>query len=273
MAFTDFILKHFWSPGYTLVNTLTYAVILFFCVYAIIEVFRKFNFKLDRRFFLATIPFIFFGGTARELVDRGFGIYPGYASYPANFFVVAPGIFLTMFVLTGIVLVVSVLLLREKYHLGMFSVGVVLSSYNLFLILTHVSDLRGLSLALLVFALSVVLCLLILRKWERVLFLRCEPFYVNFSVLAAHLLDASATYVGIDYLGFREKHVLPNFLIDNVGSAIVMFPLKVFVVCLVLYTLDREYESDDLSRIFIKFVVLILGLGPALRDLTLIALG
>jgi uncharacterized membrane protein len=52
-----------------------------------------------------------------------------------------------------------------------------------------------------------------------------------------------------------------------------MFPLKIFVVGLALYAIDREYAKDEVSRRFIKFVVLVLGLGPAIRDLTLIALG
>ena len=272
MGFEEFLLDHFWSPGYTLVNTLTYALILFGCVYFLIKVFEKIGFRIDYRFFIATLPFIFFGSTARELVDRGFGLYPGYALYPGNFFWVAPGIYFSMFVLTSGVLLACFLGFRVRYHIPMAGFGVLLCSYNVYLIYQNIGLLHGFFLTMFFFCLSSFLAYVLIAQWGGSIISGRDPFYINFSLILAHLLDASATFIGVDFMGFREKHVVPNYLIERFGSSVVMFPLKILVVGFALHVIDEEYEKDDLSRIFIKFVVLILGLGPALRDLTLIAL-
>lgn len=272
MVVKDFIYENFWSPGYTIVNTLTYGIILAACVYGIMEVFKRTDIKLDKNFFIATIPFIFFGATARELVDRGLGLYPGYAPYPANFWVVAPGIYVTMFVLTSAVLIAAYYACRQWYHVPMAAVGIVLSAYNIMLVTGNLGDFTGLKLALFFFFLGGLASYVFFNQWGRKLLSRADSFTANFYLVLAHLLDASATFVGVDYLGFTEKHVLPNYLISVSGSSLVMFPLKVFVVGLAVYVIDREYEREELYRRFIKFVVLVLGLAPAIRDLTLIAL-
>jgi uncharacterized membrane protein len=264
--------RYFWTPGYNVVNTLTYGIILAGCVYLIIAVLRKREFRIDKSFLTATLPFIFFGSTARELVDRGFGVYPGYAPYPGNFWLVAPGIYLSMFLLTSFVLAVTVFFFRERYFLPMASFGVLLSSYNLYLIAAHITTLKWFFVSLLSFLLSAAASYLILGGLGRSLLSGRDSFNANFLLLSAHLLDASATFVGVDFMGYSEKHVLPNVLIEKVGSAAVMFPLKFIVVVAAIYVIDREYAKDELSRRFVKFAVLVLGLGPALRDLTLIAL-
>jgi len=60
---------------------------------------------------------------------------------------------------------------------------------------------------------------------------------VNALVFFGQFLDGAATYWGIDHFGYREKHVLPGFLIDATGTAAVMFPLKLafvlFVLCVI----------------------------------------
>ncbi|MFH1788629.1 MAG: DUF63 family protein [Candidatus Altiarchaeota archaeon] len=272
MTVNDFILEYFWSPGYNTINTLTYGIILAACVYGIMEAFKRKEFTLDRKFLVATLPFIFFGATARELVDRGFGLYPGYAPYPANFWVVAPGIYVTMFVLTSAVLIATLRVSRQWYHVPMAATGIVLSAYNMILIMENLGDLKGLYLAFLFFSLSALAAYVFFTYWGHSLLSQADSFRGNFGLVAAHLLDASATFVGVDFLGFTEKHVLPNYLIGFFGSSVVMFPLKVLVVGLAVYVIDREYGGDDLARGFIKFVVLVLGLGPAIRDLALIAL-
>lgn len=272
MTVKAFLLRHFWSPGYTVVNTLTYGVILAFLAYAIIRALRSIHLRLDRGFFIATFPFILFGATARELVDRGFGVYPGYAPYPGNFFLVAPGIYVSMFFLTSLVLLASYFLFRGRYYVATAFFGVLLFAYNAGLIITNLGELYGFFLAFLYFTLAAATAYAVIRLMPGNVLARRNEFMLNFSVLLAHLLDASATFVGVDYMGFSEKHVLPSYLIEKIGSAAVMFPLKFLVVAAALHVVDDEYAEDEVSRRFIKFVILVLGLGPAIRDLTLIAL-
>ena len=36
-------------------------------------------------------------------------------------------------------------------------------------------------------------------------------------IIYAHMLDASSTYLGVDWFFYHEKHVLPTYLIDLAG--------------------------------------------------------
>ena len=49
---------------------------------------------------------------------------------------------------------------------------------------------------------------------------------LNLSILLAHMMDASSTYIGVDKLGYYEKHVVPTYLIQLTGTALVMYQLK-----------------------------------------------
>jgi len=213
------------------------------------------------------LPFVFFGGSTRELVDQGLGWYGSLGPYPENYFFVAPGIYLTMFVLTFLVLSVSVVLFRERFFVPAFGLGLVLSSYNLYFISAGAVNYEYFGLILVSLGAIGFLTTVVAREDLKFLFRES-----NMLVLAAHLFDASATFIGVDYMGFSEKHVLPSYLIEKVGSAAVMFPLKLFVVIPALYVIDKEFGDDVLSRRLVKFVVLVLGAGPAIRDATLVLL-
>jgi uncharacterized membrane protein len=92
-----------------------------------------------------------------------------------------------------------------------------------------------------------------------------------------HFLDASATFVAIDYYGYIEKHVLPTFLIELFNTAAVMLILKAILVILVIYFIDILYEKDFKSNPtmvgLIKIAVLVLGLAPGTRDVLRLAIG
>ena len=91
----------------------------------------------------------------------------------------------------------------------------------------------------------------------------------------AHLLDAKATWLGIQEYGYAEKHVLPTFLIEEFGTAFVMIPLKIIVVTAALWMLfSIKEDDDDPQAITLLMMFLItLGLAPGVRDMLRIALG
>ena len=76
-------------PGYTLFNTIIFGLILGLVVIVIIKMFKWID-KDPGDLFIALIPFIFFGSSARALVDNGI--------YPLTLWLVTPGIY----VLTGL---------------------------------------------------------------------------------------------------------------------------------------------------------------------------
>lgn len=259
--------RYYLVDGYNIVNTLTYGILLGASVYGIAYLVRKLGVVFDKRLALVLAPFVFYGGSARELVDQGLGWYGSLGPYPENYFFVAPGIYLTVFVLTFIVLAVSVLLFRGKFHAPAFFVGLVLASYNLCYIASNAVNYGYLGLILA--SAGVVALATYLAALKTLPHLLREG---NMIVVLAHLFDAAATFVGVDYMGFTEKHVLPSYLIEKMGSALVMFPLKLLVVVPALYLIDKELEDDVLSRRLVKFVVLVLGAGPAIRDAALVLL-
>ncbi|MFH1125727.1 MAG: DUF63 family protein [Candidatus Altiarchaeota archaeon] len=268
-----FIYRYFIVPGYDWVDTTTYGLVLgLLVIFALIPVLKRLKIRLDYRFFIGVTPFMVFGATARELVDRGLGLYSLAGSYPSNFWLVSPWIFFTMFFLTFACMLLGILLNSKVksigYHLIMVVIGGPLCAYNVFLVLLNMKN------PVLFFYVASVFGVFMVFTW----FLsKLDVFSYfgrefNLAVVGAHLLDASATFVGVDFLGYGEQHVLPSFLIGYFGTAFVMFPLKLIVVAVVLYVIESELKDDETSRRFLKFVVLVLGFGPALRDIVMMVL-
>lgn len=102
-------------------------------------------------------------------------------------------------------------------------------------------------------------------------------FGINLILFFAHFLDASATFVGIDFYNYTEKHVLPSFLIGISNSAIIMYILKFLVVFFVVYLIDIKYknelEKDKILTGLVKLCIFILGLGPGIRDMLRLGMG
>lgn len=100
---------------------------------------------------------------------------------------------------------------------------------------------------------------------------------VNIAIVYAHFLDASATFIGVDFYGYYEKHVLPKFLISIFHTASIMFLLKAVVIGLVIYLIDivykKELEKKQTLVGLVKLFVFVLGFAPGVRDLIRLAMG
>jgi uncharacterized membrane protein len=209
--------------------------------------------------FLPLIPFIFFGSSARALVDNGL--------YPLTLLLVTPGIY----VLTGLATITALLLsvLLEKrigwdYRYTLLSIGVLICVPNL-LMVDHFNPVPLLQI-LGSWALISAPFILLRNKWWLL------KDKLNLSVLIAHLLDASTTFIAVDFYGYGEQHVLPNFLTQVVDTAAVMFPLKITVILTALYIIDTSVD-DKTTRNMLKLAIFILGLAPGLRNLLSLIMG
>ncbi len=268
----DFIVRWYLTPGYNIVNTLTYGLVLGYLVFRLIPRLKPLLGRFDGWFMLMLFPYIFYGSTLRELVDRGLGIYPGYAEYPGNFFLVAPGIYFTMFLLTLAAILLGLGVQRKwgvDYRLVAGGLGGLLCIYNILLILPVVRHWDRFVTVTVFFLIAAGL----LYALKRLMNLTYLDFEGNFHIALVHLFDASTTYVGVDLLGHVEKHVVPTFFIDLLGTAAVMYPLKALVLLPALYVIDDEMRGDEFGRRFIKFVIIVLGAGPAIRNSILLILG
>ncbi len=100
---------------------------------------------------------------------------------------------------------------------------------------------------------------------------------LNLLIIVSHLFDASATYRGIKYYGYTEKHVIPALAIDLVGDPIVMYLLKVVLVIAVIITIDHFYREElrgyPRLTVLLKFSIITLGMAPAVRNTLRLAMG
>jgi len=269
----DFIVKYYLTGGYNIVNTVTYGLFLGVVAFKVlIPVLRPLVGRIDRLFILMVLPFIVYGSTMREMVDQELGVYAGHTAYPGNWLFVSPGIYFTMFAVTLACMMIGLLARRlfgVDYRVVASALGFLLMSYNLVLILPGIRHPETLAAVLEFFILSSVLvwCLRVLLS------LRFLGFEWNMAVVLAHMFDASTTFVGVDLLGLYEKHVVPTLFINVFHTAAVMYPLKLLILLPALKIIDDEMADDEFGRRFIKFVILVLGAGPAIRNTVLMLLG
>lgn len=251
----NFIYLH---PGYTLLNTVVFGIILGISILLIIKMFKYIK-KDPADLMVPLVPFIFFGSSARALVDNNI--------YPLTYLLVTPGIYL----LTGsaaIITVLAAVFLEKKtsfdYRYTIVVVGAVICIPNLILMgpVNMVAAMQVVGGWAIVSSVFIILR----NKWT----LLKDKF--NLSVLMAHLFDASSTYIAVDFYGYSEQHVLPNALTGFAGSAIVMFPLKITVILGALYIIDTYIEDRNVANM-LKLAIFILGLAPGLRNFLSLIMG
>jgi uncharacterized membrane protein len=127
---------------------------------------------------------------------------------------------------------------------------------------------------------------------------------INLLLVFGQMVDAFATSIGIDLAGYREKHVLSAEVINGMcrfsGGSVVddhcfasgdewftfgatyptflaFAPVKLLVSLLVIYAIDIQ-SRDDSERHptligLVKFAIIMVGIGPGVRDFTRLSLG
>src|SRR3989338_4604586 len=266
----DFFRQYFIDPvmqgtGYNIYNTLAYALILIVAVFATYKLLKKMRISIDDRFVIGVLPYVILGGLLRALEDAN--------SY--GFWLKTPIIYMVIFAVAFAALLASKIIEtvakkpRLSYDKICASIGVVL----ILAALTQVSVKSPFALGAMVALSAFWVILLILAKKLTERFTKIKFFSrENTSILAVHLFDATTTFVALTYFPYFEQHVLPSFLINIFGPA-VMFVLKFVVVAAVLHVLDNEMSKELQKKKFIKLVVLILGLAPGLRNFFRLIMG
>ncbi len=100
---------------------------------------------------------------------------------------------------------------------------------------------------------------------------------VNLLIIFGQMFDATATYVGIDFYGYSEKHPIPDFLFQTFGTSAVFIPIKLILALLIIYLIDISFKEDlaqyPILKGLIKIIVIVLGLGPGTRDTLRLVMG
>ncbi|MBM3304285.1 MAG: DUF63 family protein [Candidatus Aenigmarchaeota archaeon] len=281
----DYFIAPMLANGYfNPVNTLVYGVILVIAVLAVYKLMQRMKVRIDRHFFYAILPFIFWGSSTRVLHDAAYvgrlatdGLN---AFYNQSFFPTPGSYFITFGLAIGVLaLCLAIQRFRKApYWKPMLAIGLVLDAVNVLML--PALTLLPLLMMLATTGFWMLLFYLIYRLtivWGHMKPARKYFSGVNQAILGSHLLDASGTFTAMSFFGYGEQHVVPNLLIPAFGP-VSMFALKIVVVLPVLWAIDRwgyervtdkkgrKVESRDFGN-FLKIVVLILGLAPALRNM------
>jgi uncharacterized membrane protein len=281
MAIMDFLQKYFITPiytdsGYNLINTITYAIIAIVALVGIYKLLKKLNVHIDYKLFYAVFPFIIFGSSLRTFVDSG--------TYKIGFWTVSPGIYILTAAIFLAVLGLSVWLDQLKkiaYWKTCLLIGISLVVISFGLVATKL-NVVNVKYGLAILGLALIISLAI---WIAFKLLRFKAGTKHFLVFPAHMLDAAATFIAVDFLAATEKHPLPVFATNIFGTAAIMFALKLLVLIPLVYFMDKEFEDNANSQIrgvenrtkpsifdkqFVTFMLIsvaVLGFAEGIRDL------
>lgn len=225
--------------------------------------------KFDDKFVLASIPVIIFAISIRLLADAG--VYE-----KSDYWSVTPGIYVLAFAFGFISYFIGYLLKKENYWKIAIAIETPFAFYFLAKLLLIIGSFRNIFLPLpLALALTALAYLLFIKNSEKL------NKKENIAIVFAHMLDASSSFIGINYFGFGEEHILPELFINFAGgNALVLIPLKLAVVLIALYALEIYGKVDvkngnkeqDLYYRMIKFIFFIIGIGPGIRNSMLLGL-
>ncbi|MBU5537440.1 MAG: DUF63 family protein [Candidatus Aenigmatarchaeota archaeon] len=257
MSVSDFIRQYYIDPivfgeGYNFVNTLTYAILVVIVTWLTFKFLEKMKVKIDRNFATSILILAVFGTMVRLLEEAGIS---------SSFLLVTPMIWIETFAFIFALFLVSKFIEKKfkiPYHKTLSATGLFLMVIPLTLVLSRLNQFTGMliSLALLVpFAIGFYLI-----KW------RIE----NKLVSMAHIFDATATFTAVQFFGFTELHVVPRLLIGTFNP-VVFIVVKILVVVGSLVLIDK-YSDDKRFNNFLKLIIAIIGLAPAIRDFFLLGL-
>ncbi|HUM77061.1 MAG TPA: DUF63 family protein [Methanoculleus sp.] len=272
----EFLYKYYIDPirygeAYTLVDTLTYALILIAAVYLLYRGLRRYGIAIDDELVLATLPYVVFGGLLRVVEDTGM------ITSDLRFLLITPLIFFVVALIAGVALFggkiaenAGIVSRYSKVYAGVGIAGSFLSGAALVWFgLTETTIALGVLAAILTLAAVSSLAL-----WAFMAYALKWGYVSNLLyklLIFGHMLDASATSYGIDLhpVHYVEQHVVGGALIDATGTAFSMFLLKFAVIVPAVYVLELyRREGDTGFWHLILLAMIVVGMAPGIRDLT-----
>ncbi|MDN5339092.1 MAG: hypothetical protein PWQ30_201 [Euryarchaeota archaeon] len=271
----EFLYKYYIDPirygeAYTLVDTLTYALILIAAVYLVYRGLRRYGIAVDEELVLATLPFVVLGGLLRVVEDTGM------ITSDLRFLLITPLIFFTIFAVAIVALFAGKFAenagLVARYSRFYAGAGVLAC-------LLATAALVWFGLTETTIALDVLVTILALASvtslalWAFLVYVLKWDYASNILyklLIFGHMLDASATSYGIDIhpVHYVEQHVVGGALIDATGTAFSMFLLKLAVLIPAIYVLEMYRREGSLGLWhLILLAMIVVGMAPGIRDM------
>ncbi len=252
------------DSSYNHIDMITYLIILFAGVYATLKLLNKLGMKVDEAFVVATIPYVFMGSVFRVIEDANL------FAPPIKYFFITPLIFFVVFVISFWMLLLAGYLEKTrkiKNYIHVYAYAGILFSFAGIVILFFNSykDLRP---DVLVYSIVPAVALTgIVQKLSHAMdmtYLRSRGYSF---VIFSFLLDSLTTFVGVDLLGYANKHPFSSFLTSIFGSGIVLTPLSLMLVLLIILMLEKESWKSEDEKYMLILTLNVLGLSMGARNL------
>ncbi|MDY6788900.1 MAG: DUF63 family protein [Candidatus Nanohaloarchaea archaeon] len=258
--------------NYNVVDTSLYAVLVVITAFGAYNFFQKLGLKVNKSLVFSITPFVIFGEFLRVMDDAAI------VSYPYSTLLIFPiSGFIIFFVALGIIYLLKKL--EDKGTIKDYRKPVLYTSTGLSLIAGAIllryglnngfnSNISGLILTPVI----LISAVLTLQKFMSGIW---PDTFINSSVgmlaTASHVLDGSVTAFSIESMGYSEKHVVAEGIIEVTGNAYYFLAVKIAVILAILGMIPRE-DDREFKLVVLLFIILV-GLGPGTRDIVRAILG
>jgi len=90
------------------------------------------------------------------------------------------------------------------------------------------------------------------------------------------VLDSFTTYIGVDLLGYTNKHPFSSFFASIFGTGAVLIPLSLILVLLIILLLEKDSKNnkkEDDEKYIWALTLIVLGFSMGARNLLAMVFG
>ncbi len=261
------------ASNYTVVQTILYALLVLLGLYLLYRWLRRENIEISTPLILSALTYVLLGGLLRVVEDTGTIPDPWWILF------ITPQVYIMTMVFGMIALFVSYQLQKKKIVLSYIPVFAGIGTAASILAFAYLTwfgvtdagatfDIAIIGVVVGIAAAATAALWAFLRyvcRWNYV----SHPMYL--ALIASHFLDSSATGFALDLhpIHYIEQHVLGSGLIEMTGSAYSMFLLKLVVLVPSIWVLEKFRHEENMESLWhlIIFAMIVVGLGPGVRDL------
>jgi uncharacterized membrane protein len=296
------------EPGYTVISTLCYILVLLFMLAGVYLLLERFDLDPYDEFFYALVPFMLFGGALRTVEDafvaaKRAGAAPA-LEFPASAVLISPFIYGTVFLIAlGSFLLSKYLAAKDITEtwtrpLGVLGTLSLAGAFGYLVVLSAMTSYVAFfpSVLVVILGLAIVGAAVAYVAGDRY----DESIHggtglMGLIVLWGHGVDGFANVIANDWthvwdtgLQYSAKHPFNQFVMDTtnaiqggqsiagiyVGDAWPFAIIKLLVPLVIVAIFDEEFfEDSPRFAIMLLGAILAVGLGPGTRDMLRFAFG
>ncbi len=260
------------DTSYNHFDMITYVIVLFGGVYAVMKLLNKLSIRLDEEFVIATIPYIFMGSIFRVIEDADL-LKP-----PVKYFFITPLIFLVVFAICfGILLFTRYLekLQKIRNYIPVYaSSGLVLSLAGIVILIYYSSYNWNLNILIYSLVPAVILTDIVKKVSPAIGMTYIRSRMYSFAIFS-FMLDSLTTYIGVDLMGYTNKHPFSSFLTTIFGTGAILVPLSLILVLIIILLLEKDSmeDADKGEKYMLALTLIVLGFSMGARNLLAMVFG